>query len=39
MIRSNLSDYSDSNSLVKGTMAAPNTTAAGAAVNNTNNNI
>ena len=39
MIRSNLSDYSDSSSLDKGTMTAPNTTAAGAAVNNTNKKI
>ena len=39
MIRSHLSDYSDSNSLVKGTMTAPNTAVAGSAVNNTNEKI
>ena len=36
MIRSNLCDYSDTYILVKGTITVPNTTAASAAVNNTN---
>ena len=36
MIRSSLYDYSDAYILVKGTIKAPNTAAAGAVVNNTN---
>ena len=36
MIKSNLCDYGDSYILAKGTITFPNTTAAGAVVNNTN---
>ena len=36
MIRSNLCEYSDAYILVKETMSIPNTTATGAAANNTN---
>ena len=36
MIRSCLCDYSDAYILVKGTITVPDTSAAGAAVNNTN---
>ena len=39
MIRSSLFDYSDAYILVKGTITVPNTTAAGAAVNNTNRKV
>ena len=39
MIRSNLCDYSDAYILIKETITAPNTTAAGAAVNNTNKKV
>ena len=39
MIRSNLYDYSDGYIHVKGTITVPNTTAAGAAVNNTNRKV
>ena len=39
MIRSNLSDYSDKNILVKGTITVPNMVAAGVAVNTTNKNV
>ena len=39
MIRSSLFDYSDACILVKGTITVPNTTAAGAAVNNTNRKV
>ena len=39
MIMSNLCDYSDAYILVKGTIAVPNTTAVGAAVNSTNKKI
>ena len=39
MIRSNVCDYSDAYMLLKGTITVPNTTAAGAAVNNTNKKI
>ena len=39
LIRSNLRDYSDAYILVKGTITVPNTTAAGAAVNNTNRKV
>ena len=39
MIRSSLLDYSDAYILVKGTITVPNTTAAGAAVNNTNRKV
>ena len=39
MIRSNLSDYSDSNILFKGTITAPNTAAAGPDINNTNKKV
>ena len=39
MIRSNLCDHSDAYMLVKGTIAVPNTAAAGTAVNNTNKKV
>ena len=38
MLRSSLCDYSDAYILVKGNITVNNTAAAGAAVNNTNNN-
>ena len=39
MIRPSLCDYSDVCILIKGTTTVPNTTAAGAAVNNTNKKV
>ena len=39
MIRPNLCDYSDGYILFKGTVTVPNTTAAGATVNNTKKNV
>ena len=39
MIRSNLFDYSDAYILVKGTITAPSTEAAGATVNDTNKKV
>ena len=39
MIRSHLCNYSDAYILVKGTITASNTAAAGASVNNTNKNV
>ena len=39
MLKSSLCDYSDAYILVKGTISANNTTAAGAAVNNTNRKV
>ena len=39
MIKSNLSDYSDTNILVKGTIIVPNMVAAGVAVNTTNKKV
>ena len=39
MRRSNLCEYSDACILVKETMSVPNTTATGAAVNNTNKKV
>ena len=39
MIRSNLCDYSDAYIIVKGTITAPNTPAAGVAANNANKKI
>ena len=39
MIRSNLCDYSDADMLVKRTTTVPNTTAAGAVLNNTNKKL
>ena len=39
MMRSNLCDFSDACILVKGTIAFPNMTAAGASVNNTNKKV
>ena len=39
MIRSNLCYYIDAYILVQGTVAVPNSTAAGAAVNNTNKKV
>ena len=39
MIRSSLCDYSDACILGKGTITAPNTAAAGVAVNNTNEKV
>ena len=39
MIRSNLCDYSEVWRLPKGTITVPNTAAAGAGVNNTNNKM
>ena len=39
IIRSNLCDYNDAYIVVKGTITLPNKAAAGAAVNNTNENV
>ena len=39
IIRSNLCDYSDSQTLIKGTITVPNTAAAGAPVSNTNKKV
>ena len=39
MIRSSLCDYSNAYILAKGNITVPNTTAAGAAVNNTNKKV
>ena len=39
LIRSSFCDYNDAYTLVKGTITAPNTAAAGVAVNNTNKKV